>query len=77
MKFEIYRKLIKKQNFKFSELSFNTCALKENRGSTGDKILRDTYLNENRTFTNILNPCIAWGGKRKDRVMLIKSLINT
>jgi len=34
------------------------------------------YLYENRMFTSIVRRNIVWGGKGKDRVALIKSLIH-
>jgi len=41
-----------------------------------DRMLRNTYLFENRMFTNKVKcSSIFWGGKGKDRVTLIKSLI--
>ncbi len=37
----------------------------------------ETYnLHENRMFTSKVNRSIVWGGKGKDRVLLIKKLIN-
>jgi len=39
-------------------------------------MLRDLYLYENRMFTSIVRRNIVWGGKGKDRVALIKSLIH-
>jgi len=36
---------------------------------------RDTFLHENRMFSNKVRCSIIWGGKGKDRVELIKSLI--
>jgi len=44
---------------------------------TEDRMLRRTYLHENRMFTNkVKNILIEGVGKEKDRVMAIKSLIN-
>jgi len=37
---------------------------------------RNTYKYENRLLTNKVKRSIVWGGKGKDRVTLIKSLIN-
>jgi hypothetical protein len=39
-------------------------------------MLRNTYLYENRMFTNKGKCSIVWGGKGKDRGIIIKSLIN-
>jgi hypothetical protein len=43
---------------------------------TEERILRNTFLFENIMFTNKVNQSIFWGGKGKDRVFLIKTLIN-
>jgi len=43
---------------------------------TEERLLRNTYLHENRIFTNKVRCSIVWGGNRKDIVRLIKSLIN-
>jgi hypothetical protein len=43
---------------------------------TEDRMPRNTYLYLNRIFTNKVEPSTIWGGKGKDRVMFIKSLIN-
>jgi hypothetical protein len=39
-------------------------------------MLRNTHLYENRMFTNEGNLSIIWGGKEKERVPLIKNLID-
>jgi len=39
-------------------------------------MLRNTYLYENIMFTNKVNQSVVWARKGKDRVPLIKSLIN-
>jgi len=43
---------------------------------TEERMLQNTYLYENRMFTNKVNQNIGWGGKRKGRVLFIESLIN-
>ncbi len=43
---------------------------------TENRMLRNTYLDENIMFTNKGNHSIAWVGKGKYRISLIKSKIN-
>jgi hypothetical protein len=44
---------------------------------TKDIMLSNTNLYENRMFTNKMKCNMVWGGKGRDKVRLIKSLINT
>jgi len=43
---------------------------------TENRMLRNTYLYENRMFANKVKHVTIWGRKRKVRVTLIKSLTN-
>jgi len=52
------------------------CFMTKVKFITEDRMLRTKYLYENRMFRNKVNQSIASGGKWKDRVPLINSLIN-
>ncbi len=64
--------LVSTNSFRANE---NKCCFTKVNFIPEDRMLRYTYLYENRMFTNKMRSSICLGGKGKDRVELIKSLI--
>ncbi len=61
---------------KSSLTSTMTSCLFNNNNVTVNRMLRNTYIYENRMYTSKVKNRIIWGGKGKNSLMLIKSFIN-